>query len=136
MADPRQVIEQHIEAFNTRDAASDPWAAEAEMVAPGTTIGGREGIVGFLAIFQNAFPDGRLAIQRLLVDGSSAAAEGTFTGTHDGVFQTPDIVVAPTGRPVEFRWAAAYELSGDEIASEHLYFDQLNFLGQLGLLPT
>lgn len=27
------------------------------------------------------------------------------------------------------------EVSGDELTSEHLYFDQLDFLGQLGLLP-
>jgi len=37
-------------------------------------------------------------------------------------------------RAVEFRCAAAYEVAGQELASEHLYFDRVELLGQLGLL--
>ncbi len=31
---------------------------------------------------------------------------------------------------------ASYEVDGDELVSEHLYFDQFELLGQLGLLPN
>jgi len=137
MAGPRDVIEKHIQAFNDRDRDADPWTADAEMVAPGATCKGRDEVLGFLGVFQEAFPDGRLAIKRTLVDGSSGAAvEGVFTGTHDGVLHTPDGDVSPSGRAVELRWAAAYEIAGQELVSEHLYFDQVEFLGQLGLLPS
>jgi hypothetical protein len=37
--------------------------------------------------------------------------------------------------PVELRWAAVYVTHGDTLKSEHLFFDQMDFLGQLGLLP-
>jgi predicted ester cyclase len=70
-----------------------------------------------------------------LTDGPAAAAEGTLAGTHDGVLHTPDGDVAPTGRAVELRWAAVYLTDGDTLKSEHLFFDQMDFLGQLGLLP-
>ena len=54
-------------------------------------------------------------------------------GTHDGVLHTPNGDVAPTGRAIELRWAAVYATDGDTLKSEHLFFDQMDFLGQLGL---
>jgi hypothetical protein len=43
--------------------------------------------------------------------------------------------VAPTGRTLALRWAAVYVTEGDALKSEHLFFDQMDLLGQLGLLP-
>ena len=135
MPDARDVILKHIDAVNDRDSAAEPWAADAELLAPGGHANGRDEVIGFVGVFQEAFPDLRLEIKRLLTDGSSAAAEGTIAGTHDGVLHTPNGDVAPTGRAVELRWAAVYVTDGDTLKSEHLFFDQMDFLGQLGLLP-
>jgi predicted ester cyclase len=135
MVEAEDVIHRHIAAFNDRDSAADPWAADAEMVAPGGAASGRDEIIGFLGVFQEAFPDIRLELHQLLGDGTAAAAEGTLTGTHNGVLPTPNGDVAPTGKAVQLRWAALYVTDGDTLKSEHLYFDQMDFLGQLGLLP-
>jgi predicted ester cyclase len=135
MTSPRDVILKHIDAFNGRDSAADPWAADAEMRAPGAQVSGRDNVLGFIAVFQEAFPDLRIEIQQLLTEGPAAAAEGILAGTHDGVLHTPNGDVAPTGRAVELRWAAVYATDGDTLKSEHLFFDQMDFLGQLGLLP-
>ena len=135
MPGARDVILKHIEAVNGRDSDADPWAANAEMTAPGAQVSGRDNVIGFIAAFQEAFPDLRLEIIQLLGDGPAAAAEGTMTGTHDGVLHTPDGDVAPTGRALALRWAAVYVTEGGTLKSEHLFFDQMDFLGQLGLLP-
>jgi predicted ester cyclase len=135
MPSAREVILQHIDAFNGRDSDADPWATDAEFVAPGVHVSGRDNVIGFIAVFQEAFPDLRLEIEQLLTDGAAAAAEGKMKGTHDGVFHTPNGDVAPTGRALDLRWAAVYATDGDTIKSEHLFFDQMDFLGQLGLLP-
>jgi predicted ester cyclase len=135
MPDATDVILQHIAAVNDSDSDADPWAADAELVAPGGQANGRDAVLGFLGVFYEAFPDLRLEIKQLLTDGPVAAAEGTLTGTHDGVLHTPNGDVAPTGRSVELRWAAVYVTEGDTLKSEHLFFDQMDFLGQLGLLP-
>ena len=135
MPSARDVILKHIDAFNARDSDADPWAVDAEMTAPGAKLSGRDNVIGFLAAFQEAFPDLRLEVEQLLTDGPAAAAEGTLTGTHDGVLHTPSGEVAPTGRAVELRWAAVYVTEGGTLKSEHLFFDQMDFLGQLGLLP-
>ena len=131
----RDVILKHIDAFNGRDSNADPWAADAEFTAPGVQVSGRNNVIGFIAVFQEAFPDLRLEVEQLLTDGPAAAAEGIMTGTHDGVFHTPNGDVAPTGRAIALRWAAVYVTEGETLKSEHLFFDQMDFLGQLGLLP-
>jgi predicted ester cyclase len=136
MSSAKDVILRHIEAFNARDNDADPWAADAEFKAPVAQVSGRDEILGFFGVFQNAFPDVRLELHQLLTDGPAAAAEGTLTGTHDGVLPTPNGDVGPTGRTVELRWAAIYATDGDGLKSEHLFFDQMDFLGQLGLLPS
>jgi predicted ester cyclase len=136
MTDPGAVVRRHIEAFNARDRDAEPWSGTAELVAPGAAIRGREQVLVFLSVFQEAFPDGRLELKQLLVDGDTAAGEGVFVGSHEGVLRTPAGEVAATGRRVDLRWAALYRAEGDELVSEHLFFDQLELLSQLGLAPT
>jgi hypothetical protein len=86
MPDARDVILEHIAAVNDRDSAADPWAADAELVAPGGGASGRDKVIGFIGVFQDAFSDFRLEI-------------------------------------------------GHSSPTEHLFFDQMDLLGQLGLLP-
>lgn len=136
MGDTRSVIEQHINAFNSVDREAEPWSADAEIVAPAGTFTGREAVLGFLGVFQAAFPDGELSVTSWIVDGDRAAVDGIFSGTHDGVLQSPGGEVPPTGKRVTFRWAATYLVSGTELSRENLYFDQMDFLGQLGLVPA
>jgi predicted ester cyclase len=135
MASSGDVVLRHIEAFNARDHDADPWAGDAEIVAPGGAFSGRGNVLNFLGAFQQAFPNGRLEAKKLLVDGPSVAVEGVFTGTHDGALPSPEGDVPATHREVAFRWAAVYAVKGDDLASEHLFFDQMDLLGQLGLLP-
>jgi predicted ester cyclase len=132
MPDARDVILKHVAAVND----ADPWAADAEMTAPVGQVSGRDSVIGLIGVFQEAFPDLRLEIKQLLTDGPAAAAEGALLGRHDGVLHTPDGDVEPTGRAIELRWAAVYLTDGDTLKSEHLFFDQMDFLGQLGLLPA
>ncbi len=66
MPDARDVILKHIAAVNDRDSDAEPWAADAEMAAPGAQVSGRDDVIGFLAVFQEAFPDGRLEVKQLL----------------------------------------------------------------------
>jgi len=136
MADPKHVVERHVEAFNARDTESTPWSDDGELVAPNASMQGREQVLGFFGVFWDAFPDGRLETSRVLADGSTVAAEGRFVGTHTGVMRTPAGDVPATGRNVDVRWMSSYEVRGDELASEHLYFDQADLLGQLGLMPA
>ena len=76
MASARDVILKHIDAFNDRDSDADPWAADAEMTAPGAQVSGRDNVIGFIAAFQEAFPDLRLEINQLLLTGQPQPPKG------------------------------------------------------------
>ncbi|MGN7133094.1 ester cyclase [Rhodococcoides corynebacterioides] len=138
MTDARTVIDHHIDAFNNRTPETDPWADDAELVAPDGPFTGRDNVIAFLAAFQAAFGDATLSIDTAVTDGDRAAVEGTFAGTHDGPLHTPSGPVTATGKAVTFRWSAIYlvDAGAKLLRSEHLYFDRLDFLAQLGLVPN
>ena len=123
MSAPLEVIERHFAAFAAKDADAEPYSANAEVMAPGAQVRGRD----------QAFPDARLEAVQAIASGRHVAREGKIVGTHTGVLRTPDGEVPPTGRAVELRWMAMYEVAGEEILFEHLYFDSADFLMQLGL---
>jgi predicted ester cyclase len=133
MTDPKSVIERHVQAFAAKDAEAEPYGADSEIVAPAGQFRGRDQVLAFLGAYWEAFPDGRLEIVRSTGDGKLVAAEGVFTGNHSGILRTPNGDVPPTGQPVKIRWMAMYEVSGDELVFEHLYFDQSELMTQLGL---
>ena len=100
MPSAKDVIVKHIAAVNDRDSDADPWAADAELVAPGGQASGRDDVISFLGVFHEAFPDLRLEIKQLLTDGPAAAAEGTIAGTHDGVLHTPTVMSRRQDEPL------------------------------------
>jgi predicted ester cyclase len=116
--------------------SSEPRSSDAELVTPVGHFTGREQVLGFLKAYWDAFPDARLEIVRSIEDGSLAAAEGTMIGTHSGTLRTPQGDIPPTRRSVEIRWMGMYEVRGEELASEHLYFDQAEFMTQLGVTSS
>ena len=48
MPDAEDVVLKHIAAFNDSDNDAEPWAADAEMAAPGAQVSGRDDVIGFL----------------------------------------------------------------------------------------
>ena len=135
MSSPMEVIERHVAAFKAKDLNAEPFSADAEVIAPGAELRGREQVLGWLGAYWEAFPDATLEIVRSVESGSRVAAEGRLTGTHTGPLRSPDGEVPPTGRSVELRWMSMYEVAGAELVSEHLYFDSGEFMAQLGLAP-
>ena len=74
MPDTRDVILKHSAAVNDRDRDADPWAADAELVAPGGRASGRDGVIAFLG--EHLFFDQMDFLGQL---GSSPVSE---TGRH------------------------------------------------------
>jgi len=82
-----------------------------------------------------AFPDSRLEVHTLIEAGNRVVVEGAYAGTHTGPLASPQGTVPPTGRTLALPYCEVFEVSAGRIASKHVYYDQMTFAAQLGLLP-
>ena len=81
-------------------------------------------------------PDGRHWITTAVQEGDHVAVQGEWTGTHTGPRATPDGEVAPTGATVVLRFCAMAELRDARLSRVEIYFDQMQLLAQIGLVPV
>lgn len=109
--------------------------ADCDFRAPGGSAVGPEGTTAYSRPFSAAFPGSR---HEFTVEATERGAlvEGTWTGTHTGDLVTPGGTVPPTGATVELRFAAVLGIRDGRVASLHIYFDMVDFLAQLGLVPA
>ena len=135
----KDVVERGLEAWRARDA--DAFAAvytdDAVIAAPGgMELHGHDGARGFMAVWNEAFPDNDISITHRHICDSVVVEEGTFHGTHTGNLLTPDGQTIPaTGRSVSAPYVDVFEIEDDRVKSERLYFDRVELLTQLGLMP-
>jgi len=99
-------------------------------------ITGRNGIAAYLSQFTNAFPDAQYDYIAKHESGNVAIDEGYFAGTNTGDLESPGGErVKATGKKVRVRDCEVMIVADGLIRDHRFYFDQMEFLGQLGLLP-
>jgi heme-degrading monooxygenase HmoA/predicted ester cyclase len=137
--DTRSLIERDIELWNAHDrdgflAAFD--LHRLELQAPGgMRLSGREAADALWSTWNDAFPGNQIGITSIHADDRGGVHEGRFTGTHTGTLRGPAGEIAATGRTVDAPFCGIYEFEEGKITSFHLYFDQMELLGQLGIGP-
>jgi predicted ester cyclase len=134
----KEVVDRGLALWRARDVDgfANLYTADAPLAAPGMDARGPDGARMFITLWYEAFPDNEVAIETEVIAGSVVMQEGTFSGTHTGNLQLPDgQVIPPTGRAVKAPYAEAFVVEGDQITSDHLYFDRMELLTQLGLVP-
>ena len=63
------------------------------------------------------------------------ATEITVKGTHTKPMVTPQGELPPTGKSLDLKAVNVMRLRDGRIAALRIYFDQMDFMGQLGALP-
>jgi predicted ester cyclase len=138
MADARDVGAQFFDAFNAHDEERmrELTAEGAVLEGPGEVrLEGRDAVTEYGMNWLNAFPDARLEVTNELVAGEWVVQEFTFNGTHQGTLRSPAGEIPPTNRDVHGRAVQILRIEGDAVADTHLYFDQVELMTQLGLMP-
>lgn len=132
------VLQRYLQAIDDHDldGIREALASEVDVVAPGAEFHGVDQVAGWIQVFLTAFPDLRHEVRSTLEVDGGCAAEVAFSGTHTGPLASPQGDIAPTGKPFAFDYVHVSKVDSGRIRSDHIYFDQLGFLGQLGLLPT
>ena len=140
MSNPQAVTDRGLQAWRARDAEAfaDCYAEDATIVAPGgVQLRGRDGAKQFFAIWSEGVPDNQITITHEYVCGSVVVQEAVFSGTHTGALMAPNGELIPaTGRSLSAPYVDVFEIEGDRITSDRLYFDQLELLTQLGLMQA
>jgi ketosteroid isomerase-like protein len=113
------------------------YADDATAVTPDQgELNGADAIVNWARQFVEAIPDATYEPLYGHEAGDTAIDEGYFVGTNTGPLQLPTGETLPaTGKRIRVRGCDVATVRNGRITSHRFYFDQMEFLGQLGLAP-
>jgi steroid delta-isomerase-like uncharacterized protein len=133
-ANRRRIVEL-IDAWNAHDPARVAACYAADYVgedvgAPGVQRGPEE-IRKITQVYLRAFPDLRVDLDDLIMDGDKAVIVWTWRGTQRGTFMR----IPPTHLPVAVRGTTIVEMKAGLIARATRIWDVAGLLRAIGLLP-
>lgn len=138
MADALRVASEALDAFNAHDERRirEMYTDDVVFEAPGEVrLEGAAAATEFAMSWLRAFPDARITVHNELAAGDWVVHEFTFEGTHTETLVAPEGEIPPTNRHLAGRGVEVLRIEGDKVAEEHLYYDQVQILTQLGLMP-
>jgi len=138
MGDARQIGAKFVDAFNAHDEGRirDLNGENAVVEAPGEVrVEGRDAATEYAMAWLRAFPDARITVKNELVDGDWVAQEFTFEGTHEDTLSSPNGDIPATHNRINGRGVQVFKVEGDVVTDTRLYFDQVQVMTQLELMP-
>ncbi|MEI5527316.1 nuclear transport factor 2 family protein [Streptomyces brasiliscabiei] len=140
MGQARELMDQLTEALTTHQdpkTVANLFAEDAVAHTPdGGELHGRDDIAEYWRQMTDAVPDATYESLTSFEVGDTAVDEGIYTGRNTGPLAFPDGTSIPaTQRDIRIHGVDFATVRDGRITSYRLYFDQLEFLGQLGLLP-
>ena len=139
MGEARHVAEEFVEAFNAHDEARLHSLDREDVVfeGPGNVkLTGTDATTDYAMAWIRAFPDARMTVHNTVAAEGWAVQEFTFEGTHEDTLsgpgrRDPGHIPSTSGRSVQIR-----TVEGGKIADVRLYFDQVDVMTQLGVMPA
>jgi steroid delta-isomerase-like uncharacterized protein len=125
-------------ALNAKDldTAVAMISPSADIRTPTGAFTGGQAYRAWISEHFRAFPDMYHEIRGIAVESEQTLAfEWRATGTFTGPLAMPGGEVPPNGKTIDVPGADFWRSEGGLIVAYHLYFDQLEFLRQLGLAP-
>lgn len=131
-----ELLDGYVASLNAHDAqATAGYYAEdavvTQAVHEGNTFTGREEIADWMGDNFAGLPDLVVSVVSVTAEDDQLAWEWVYSGTYTGQF--PGAPVGG-GQSIELRGVSVMELVDDDIVRETLYYDNLAFLTQIGVL--
>ena len=92
---------------------------------------GLKDVKTYYANYVTGFSNIKFTVKDCFGQGNKIAKHWIFEGTHTGEF----FGIAATGKAVKVDGVTLVRMEGDKIAEEQDFFDNLEFMQQLGLIP-
>ena len=139
MGAARDVVQRFYDDFNGRRVNKEEGAQifdpGLESIDPSGTYSGIEAFLAYVQGYLIAAPDSKINLKQMVESGDWVFVEGEFTGTNTGPMASPQGTMPATGKRFTLKYADVFEVKNGKIAKHRTYFDQMSFLGQLGMLP-
>jgi len=137
--DLKKIADQIVKTMNSADpvAVTNLYTQDAVIIQPGEPgpVRGHAAILKSYQSFFRVFPDFKVEFPSIFFSGDTIIFEGVAHATFTGSMATPEGEVAPTGKSVNLRFVFLAKISPEGlIAEERTYFDDLDFMKQLGLI--
>jgi steroid delta-isomerase-like uncharacterized protein len=133
----REISDRYTDLINAHDAQGIGalFADDGILVEPAGEYRGRDAIVEYWEGFFQAFPDMHGEDEFGAESGDTAINEWSASGTHTGPLEGPEGSIPATGKGVTLRGCDAISVRDGLIQNQRVYYDQLTFMIQLGLIP-
>ena len=139
VTDPKVLAAKYNQAFNSHDEAAlrSLIAPNARFSAPGDVrLEGKDAVIGYSNGWMKALPDAKINVTHEIVSGPWIVQEFTFTGTHTGPLTGPMVTIQATNRKVSGQSVSITRYENDLAVESRLYFDVVQLLTQLGVMPV
>jgi len=137
-AERSAIVVRAIEATVSGDtsAVCDLFTEDVVAWSPTTAVSSRVELAVELEDREEAFSDLELVSGPFVAADDRVCAEWVVTATHSGSLMLDNGLVAdPTGRRVTLRGVTVADFDGDRICAVRHYWDEIELLGEIGLLP-
>lgn len=133
---PRETAQIYYDLFAAGkiDDAARLFDASCVTLMPGGALNRAEH-EGMGNAFKAAFPNSRMAVDKVVETGDDVVFLGHFEGTHSGDLQSAAGTIPASGNELNLRFIDYFRVEGDKIVDHQTVFDQMEMLGQLGALP-
>ena len=141
MGQAREVMDRLTVALTSKadaEVIGELFARDAVAVTPdGGELHGRDDIAEYWRQMTEAVPEGSYESLHAYEVGDTAIDEGWFSGRNTGPIQLPSgDSLPPTQKEFRIRGVDFATVDAEGLIADYrLYFDEMEFLGQLGLLP-
>ena len=98
----------------------------------GPPMPGLEGMKQAIAMNQKAFPDVKVTVEDVLVEGDKVVHRWTFSGTHQAEY----LGIPATGKQIVGNGMTIFRLAGGKIVEIWVQGDNMGMMQQLGVIPT
>jgi len=138
MAEVKETTDRFVAAFNAHDesALHALHADNIKFDAPGGfKATNAKDATAYAMTWLKAFPDGKMKVRSEITSGPWVVQEIVMEGTHTAPLDSPTGAIPPTHKKVVGYGVQILRVEDGKIAEARIYFDQLDQLSQLGLLP-
>lgn len=138
MTEVKDTAAHFVSAFNAHDerALLALHAADIKFDAPGFKATNAHDATAYATRWLKAFPNGKMTVRNEIVSAPWIVQEIIMEGTHTGPLEGPTGTVQPTHKKVVGKGVQVLRIENAKIAEARIYFDMLDQMTQLGLVPA